>query len=34
MLRTKLAELVVHGFQVHGVELAFEVKMPDATLRI
>ena len=32
MLRTKLADLVVHGFQAHGIELGFEAKMPDATL--
>ena len=30
MLRTELAELVVHGFQVHGIELCFEAKMADA----
>ena len=34
MLRTKLTELVVQGFQVGGVELGFEAKMPDAALEL
>ena len=32
MLRTELTELVVRGFQAHGIELGFEAKMADATL--
>ena len=32
MLRTELAELVVHGFEADGIELGFEAKMPDAAL--
>ena len=34
MLRTKLAELMVHGFQAHGIELGFEAKMADAALEL
>ena len=34
MLRTELTELVVHSFQADGVELGFEVKMPDAALEL
>ena len=30
MLRTELAELLVHGFQADGIELGFEAKMADA----
>ena len=33
MLRTELAELVVHGFEADGVELGFEAKMADAALK-
>ena len=34
MLRTESAELVVHGFQAHGIELGFEAKMSDAALEL
>ena len=34
MLRTELAELLVHGFEPDGVELGFEAKMPDAALEL
>jgi hypothetical protein len=34
MLRTELAELVVHGFQADGIELGFEAEMPDAALEL
>ena len=34
MLRTELAELVVHGFQADGIELGFEAKMTDAALEL
>ena len=34
MLRTKLAELVVHGFQAHRIELGFEAKMAKAALEL
>ena len=34
MLRTKLTELVVHGFEAHGIELGFESEMPDAALEL
>ena len=30
MLRTELAELLVHCFQADGIELGFETKMSDA----
>ena len=32
MLRTELAELVVHCFEPDAIELGFETKMPDAAL--
>ena len=34
MLRTESAELVVHGFQAHGIERGFKAKMPDAALEL
>ena len=34
MLRTELAELLVHGFEPDGIELGFEAKMADATLEL
>ena len=34
MLRTKLTELVVHGFETDGIELGFEAKMADAALEL
>ncbi|TDN38714.1 hypothetical protein E4631_22565 [Hymenobacter sp. UV11] len=30
MLRSKLGELLIHGFEADQVELGFEAKMPDA----
>ena len=32
MLRTKMAELLIHGLQTAGVELGFEAKMADTAL--
>ena len=34
MLRTELAELVVHGFEPDGIALGFEAKMPDAAFEL
>ena len=34
MLRTELAELLVHGFETDGVELGFEAEMPDAAFEL
>ena len=34
MLRTELAELVVHGFQAHSIELGFKSKMADAAFEL
>ena len=34
MLRTELAELVVHGFQAERIELGFEAKMTNAALEL
>ena len=34
MLRTESAELVVHGFQAHGIELGFEAKTADAAFEL
>ena len=34
MLRTELSELVVHGFQAHGIELGFESEMPGAAFEL
>jgi hypothetical protein len=34
MLRTELADLVVHGFQAHGIELGFESEMADAAFEL
>ena len=34
MLRTELAELVVHGFQADGVALGFESEVPDAAFEL
>ena len=34
MLRTELADLVVHGFETDSIELGFEAKMADAALEL
>ena len=34
MLRTKLSELVVHGFEADSIELGFKAKMSDAALEL
>ena len=34
MLRTKLAKLVVHGFEADSVKRGFEAKMADAALEL
>jgi hypothetical protein len=34
MLRTELTELVIHGFETHGIELGLEAKMANAAFEL